>query len=227
MQLNFEVFKLLFFCWQWCIGLMFFEKTERSDQQTDILLDKHYASQRAQAENSLCSQLLLLRGIFFRTASVDRSFWLSNCISGHRVPCRCHLWPHWGSWHKWNSIPRVMRFVVNSDLFWRRAYIQVQHHMILLTFYFRYEILKWILKCNPKGPVVNRDVLMFYYICIQGKASLHFFLVGWMGYKNMKKNFYTREMSMLGACFWKWKILKIWTRKWFSARTFFSKINNF
>ena len=81
-----------------------------------------------------------------------------------------------------SGIPRVMRFVVISDLFSvQEESVQVsgvQDHMILLTFYFRYEILKWILKCNPKGPAVNRDVLMFYYICIQGKASLHFFLVG-------------------------------------------------
>ena len=31
-------------------------------------------------------------------------------------------------------------------------------------------------------------------------------------------------MSMLGACFWKWKISKISTGKWFSTRTRFSKI---
>ena len=36
--------------------------------------------------------------------------------------------------------------------------------------------------------------------------------------------FYTPEMSILGACFWKWKISKISTGKWFSTRTRFSKI---
>ena len=40
-------------------------------------------------------------------------------------------------------------------------------------------------------------------------------------------NFFTRTMSMLGACFWKWKISKIPTRKWISTRNFFSKVINF
>ena len=30
--------------------------------------------------------------------------------------------------------------------------------------------------------------------------------------------FYTPEMSILGACFWKWKISKISTGKWFSTK---------
>ena len=50
------------------------------------------------------------------------------------------------------GIPRVMRFVVNSDLFSVQEesvrVSGVQDHMSQLTFYFRYEILK----CNPKRP---------------------------------------------------------------------------
>ena len=39
-----------------------------------------------------------------------------------------------------------------------------------------------------------------------------------------QKNFYTRDMSHMGACFWKWKIQKIGPPKSFYIQTRFSKI---
>ena len=41
-----------------------------------------------------------------------------------------------------------------------------------------------------------------------------------------QKKFYTRHMSHMGACFWKWKIQKIGPPKSFSIQTGFSKVIN-